>query len=205
MCFSIRREVSERENQVLAWAKCTRLQTFLCWRCIALKEARIKKKKKERKPFCYKWSLSGSCWHSNLFCKLKLFPLYLLFHVLSVFIWFRSRSIWPSWFFSSAWLRSLDSDPLVVFIVAFSIWKGRRAFPFCTSGTEALDKVVDFILLCCLARALSKPFPRLYSTVEIRDFYFPSCSSGMTLKNVMLSRRQMCFNCHLPTRSSLLV
>lgn len=77
------------------------------------------------------------------------------------------------WQAASAWLKiPWSRSTSVVFMIAFSMWKERRAIPFCTSGTEALDEIVDFCLLYCLAHAVSKPFPRLWSGLEIRIFFF---------------------------------
>lgn len=77
------------------------------------------------------------------------------------------------WQAASAWLKiPWSRSTSVVFMIAFSMWKERRAIPFCTSGTEALDEIVDFCLLYCLAHAVSKPFPRLWSGLEIRGVFF---------------------------------
>lgn len=59
------------------------LQTFHCWWCIGLKEARIKSN-------CKKCSLRGSC-------KFKLFPPTLLVWVTRVVTWFWSPSTWQLW------------------------------------------------------------------------------------------------------------
>lgn len=72
MCFRMGKEVSERETRVLSMGKCSLTPD------IPLLAMYCSKRSKNKNWFCYKWSLSGSCWHGNFFCKLKLFPLTLL-------------------------------------------------------------------------------------------------------------------------------